>query len=289
MAPRLSLCMIVKNEEQRLGKCLDSVRPLGAELIVVDTGSTDRTREVARKYGAEIAEFDFPTTDFASARNYGLDRARGRWILVLDADETLDAKSVASFQRLTAGEVNAGYYFQRRNYHASGDAPTTDYPVRLYPNRAAYRYRGRVHETIDGAILAAGGRLVRSEIQIDHDFASDPAARRQRNLWYIEILKEEIAADPNDTGRLDFLAAEYHQLGRFEDAAQVAEQIVGLRPLDAQAHLHAGVYRLLSGTNRQRARTDFETALKLRPGDQEAHSFLEFLNQMESATETARR
>src|SRR5262249_28509429 len=149
-------------------------------------------------------------------------------------------------------------------------------------NNAAYRYRGRVHETIEESILAAGGRLLRSEIWIDHDFASDPAARQQRNLWYIEILKEEIAADPNDTGRLNFLTAEYHQMGQFEKAAEVAEQIVRLRPLDAQAHLHAGVYHLLSGTNRQQARTDFETALQLRPGDPEAHSFLDFLQQLES-------
>src|SRR5262249_14435339 len=113
--------------------------------------------------------------------------------------------------------------------------------------------------------------------------ALDPEFRRRRNLWYIEVLKEEIAADPSDTGRLDFLAAEYHQLGQFAEAAEVAEQIVRLRPLDAEAHVGAGVYHLLSGANGQLARGDFETALQLQPGDQEAQSFLEFLKQMEGA------
>src|SRR5215467_5304547 len=136
MYPRLSLCMIVKNEEQRLGRCLDSVRPLGAELIVVDTGSTDRSRDLARHHGAAVSEFEFRTTDFAAARNYGLTQARGRWILVLDADETLDAKSVALLQQLISREQNCGYYFHRRNHHAGGASPTTDYPVRLYPNNA---------------------------------------------------------------------------------------------------------------------------------------------------------
>jgi glycosyltransferase involved in cell wall biosynthesis len=272
--------MIVKDEEQRLGRCLDSVRPLSAELIVVDTGSTDRSRDLARQYGATVAEFEFQTADFAAARNYALARAEGRWILALDADETLDAGSVASLQKLVSGEENAGYYFQRRNRHADGD-PTTDYPVRLYPNNAAYRYRGRVHETIDESITAGGGRLLRSGIWIDHDFATDPVARRRRNLCYIEILKEEIAADSSNTGRLNFLAAEYHQMGMFEEAAEVAERIVRLRPRDAEAHLHAGVYHLLSGTDRRKARTDFERALQLRPGDQEAQAFLEFLSQME--------
>src|SRR5208282_636290 len=109
---------------------------------------------------------------------------------------------------------------------------TTDYVVRLFPNRPNYRYRGRVHETIDASILRGGGRLLKSAIQIDHTFVSDREARRRKNHWYIEILKEEIAADPSDDSRLDFLAAEYHQLEMFAEATEIAERIVRLRPLD---------------------------------------------------------
>jgi len=69
-----------------------------------------------------------------------------------------------------------------------------------------------VHETVDASILAAGGKLHPTAIRIDHNFSPDAEARRRRNLWYIEILKEEIAADPADVTRFDFLAAEYHQL-----------------------------------------------------------------------------
>jgi tetratricopeptide (TPR) repeat protein len=151
--------------------------------------------------------------------------------------------------------------------------------VRLFPNRPRYRYRGRVHETIDTAILAAGGRLRKTNIRIDHSFSSDREARRRKNHWYIGILKEEIAADPGDDSRLDFLAAEYHQLEMFEEAAEIAERIVRMRPLDARAHLFAGVYHLLYKPDLARARADFNQALKLRPGYAEAKSFLELVDE----------
>ncbi|MEI9974305.1 MAG: hypothetical protein WDO73_21000 [Ignavibacteriota bacterium] len=79
-------------------------------------------------------------------------------------------------------------------------------------------------------------------------------------------MKEEIAADPSDSSRLDFLAAEYHQLEMFEEAARIAERIAHLRPNDAQAHLFAGVYHLLYCPDLPRARADLERALALRAG-----------------------
>jgi Flp pilus assembly protein TadD len=98
---------------------------------------------------------------------------------------------------------------------------------------------------------------------------------------YIQILKEEIAADPNDDSRLDFLAAEYHQLEMFDEATEVAERIVRMRPLDARAHLFVGVYHLLYKPDLARARADFNQALKLRPGYAEAQSFLQMVDERE--------
>ncbi|HLK49911.1 MAG TPA: glycosyltransferase [Bryobacteraceae bacterium] len=276
----VSLCTIVKNEERILSRCLDSVRELVSEMILVDTGSTDATPRIAAEFGATVIPFDFTAPDFAAARNHGLARAKGGWILVLDADEILEPASAALVRELIARNENAGYYFQRLNRLLKAGA-TPDYLVRLFPNRPEYRYRGRVHETIDASILQCGGRLVRTGVRIHHEFAADPQARRQRNLWYIGILKEEISAHPEDNSRLDFLAAEYHQLGMFDKAAEIAEQIVAARPLDPQAHLHAGVYHLLYKPDRERARADFMAALALRPGYQEARAFLELMEEQE--------
>jgi glycosyltransferase involved in cell wall biosynthesis len=274
--------MIVKNEESTLLRCLDSVRSLALELIVIDTGSGDQTPRLAVAHGAKVSAFDFTFVDFAAARNHGLSLATRRWVLVMDADETLHSASIPIIKDLAAGHENAGYYFERLNYETASSGPRKDYIVRLFPNRPEYRYRGRVHETVDAAILAGGGRLLRSEIRLDHAFASDPETRRQKNLRYIAILKEEIAADPADHSRLVFLAAEYHQLGMFEEAARVVERLARARPLDPQGHLHAGVYHLLYTRDRRQARSDLLEALRLRPDYPEAQSFLRLLEQREA-------
>jgi len=275
----LSLCMIVKNEEHNLPRCLDSVRDLAVECIVVDTGSTDATPRIAAGYGAEVIPFNFDFVDFAAARNHALSRAHGRWILMLDADETLDRTGAPLIGQLVAQDENAGYFLERHNH--SSDSATTDYVVRLFPNRPDYRFRGRVHETMDASIISAGGRLQKTGIRIDHSFSSNRESRRRKNRWYIQILKEEIAADPSDSSRLDFLAAEYHQLEMFDEATEITEQIVRMRPRDARAHLFLGFYHLLYKPDLVRARADFSQALKLRPGYAEAESFLQLVNERE--------
>jgi len=267
--------MIVKNEERNLQACLDSVRGVAGEFIVVDTGSIDATPRIAASNGAKRLPFDFTFVDFAAARNHAIAQARGQWILVLDADETLDPASIPLIRQLVAGNENAGYYIARHNRSPDAENYTTDYAVRLFPNRPDYRYRGRVHETVDAAILAGGGKLRRTGIQVDHRISSDRETRRRKNHWYIGILKEEIAADPGDDSRLDFLAAEYHQLEMFDAAIEIAERIVHARPLDPAAHLKAGIYHLIYQSDAARARTDFEQALALRPGYAEAELFLQ--------------
>ena len=179
----ISFCMIAKNEERELARCLGLVRGLAGEMIVVDTGSTDRTPEIAAEYGAQVAAFDFSTVDFAAARNFAIGRARGQWILMLDADETLADGSAAAIEKLVAEGRNAGYFLERVNRSAESEKPFTDYVVRLFPNRPGIRYRGRVHETVDASILAGGGKLIQTGIRIDHRFRADAETRRRKNRW----------------------------------------------------------------------------------------------------------
>ena len=280
--PVLSFCMIAKNEERDLPKCLDSVRKIANELIVVDTGSTDATVRIAADYGAKVVPFDFTRVDFAGARNAAIEQARGKWILMLDGDEQLAPGSCGKISALLENNENAGYFLERHNHASDADVAVTDHVVRLFPNRKAHRYRGRVHETVDASILASGGRLIQTDICIEHNFVSNRETRRRKNHWYIDILKEEIAADPTDSTRLDFLAAEYHQLGRFSEAAVVMEQIVRMRPRDARSRLFLGTYHLLYQNDRVRARKDFQKALELRPGYPEALSFLERMDRDEN-------
>jgi glycosyltransferase involved in cell wall biosynthesis len=281
--------MIARNEERNLQGCLDSIRDVASEIVVVDTGSTDATPEIAARNGAAVIPFNFTFVDFSAARNAALDRATGEWIFVLDADERLHPASIPLIRELLARNENAGYYAARHNRQFGSEKTTIDYVVRLFPNRPAHRYRGRVHETIDASILSAGGLLRKTEIRIDHDFSTDNETRRRKNHRYIAILKEEIAANPADDSRLDFLAAEYHQLEMFDEATEVAERIVRVRPLDPSAHLNAGIYHLIFRPDLPRARADFLEALRLRPDYPEAKSFLDTLAEKEHAGRAANR
>jgi glycosyltransferase involved in cell wall biosynthesis/thioredoxin-like negative regulator of GroEL len=96
--PTLSVCIIVKNEEKNIGKCLRNIKPLADEMIVVDTGSTDRTKDIAKVFGAKVYDFEW-TNNFADARNHSLSKASGEWILVLDADEVIAPED---FEKLRA-------------------------------------------------------------------------------------------------------------------------------------------------------------------------------------------
>src|SRR5687767_12493572 len=92
--PTLSVCLIVKNEERYLAQCLQSVRGLWDDLVIVDTGSTDRTVEIAESFGARVFHFTW-CDDFSAARNFCLDQITTDWILSLDADETIAGRDHA--------------------------------------------------------------------------------------------------------------------------------------------------------------------------------------------------
>jgi len=266
--------MIVRNEAHCLRRCLDSVRPLGAELIVVDTGSTDVTPAIAVEYGAEVTTFDFSRPDFAAARNQSLARANGRWVLAIDADETLRPSSVPLVQSIAACSDNVACRVRRYN-HGTGLNPLVDEYIRLFPRRPEYRYSGRVHEGVNASIPTGGGVIVRTDVCIDHDFASDPKARRRKDLWYLRIIEEEAAADPNDLSRHIMLETACCNLGILDRAGALADRIVRDWPMDPEAHYTAGMYYLMYGANPARACSEFKTSLGLRPDDPTTAGFLQ--------------
>ena len=172
MPDALSVCMVVRNEELNLPRCLDSVCDLAGEIVVVDTGSTDITPHIAARRGAKVIPFDFTVVDFSAARNRAIEHAKGRWILMLDADESLDPSGPPLIEEILSRGENAGYFLERHNRLADSKS-FTDYVVRLFPNKRNYRYRGRVHETVDASILSGGGLLRKTGIRVEHRFSSD--------------------------------------------------------------------------------------------------------------------
>ena len=140
--PRLSLCMIAKNEEEFIGDCLASVSKLVDEIIVVDTGSTDRTIEIAESYGAKVLHHPWQG-DFAAARNESLAHATGDWILVLDADETLPSEGHAELKKALRNKDNVGYALAIENLMGeAGNEVQTALIFRLFQNRPDVRFEG---------------------------------------------------------------------------------------------------------------------------------------------------
>jgi glycosyltransferase involved in cell wall biosynthesis len=195
---KVSLCMIVKNEEKNLRKCLESVNSYVDEIVVIDTGSTDQTKEIARKYTDKIFDYAW-CDDFAKARNYSLSKADNDWVLILDADEIIlrfDKKSVYDFvqsnlkavgriKRINPfqGEKEENIYIERVN--------------RLF-NKKYYYYEGAIHEQVvakDGSHYS----MMPVEIEVDHIGYLDEVIgftnKLERN---IDLLLKSIKNCPTD-------------------------------------------------------------------------------------------
>ena len=148
--PRLSVCLITKNEEKFLAQCLKSVRSLAAQIVVVDTGSTDRTVEIAKEFSAEVFAFAW-CDDFAAARNAAIEHATGDWILILDADEEVTA---AQHARLEADMKQAGVIGHRLplvNFGQENEGRS--FIPRLFRNAPGVFFLGRIHEQVFPSLL----------------------------------------------------------------------------------------------------------------------------------------
>ncbi|MSU63938.1 MAG: glycosyltransferase [Pedosphaera sp.] len=198
----LSVCLIVKNEENFLGQCLNSVKGLAHQIVVVDTGSTDRTIEIAREHGAEVHTFDW-CDDFGAARNAALAHATGDWVLSLDADEELSAES----RKAILKDIhNAGVIAYRLPIVDEGrEADGCHFVPRLFRNAPGVHFAGRVHEHPFGSLETlrrpwgldnrlGTARLLHHGYQSDVTLSRDKIARNRRLL---ELAVTESPDDPN--------------------------------------------------------------------------------------------
>lgn len=246
-APLLSLCMIVKNEAAHLTRCLESVRDVVDEMVIVDTGSTDRTVEIAERGGARVIHFAW-CNDFAAARNEALSHARGRWILALDADETLAVGTRRRLRALLRDSPHQAYLLNIRSPVKglrSQTAVINAWP-RLFRNRPEIRYEGRVHEQISPSIARIGGTVAATDMVIDHlgyhqDFR-DQMEKQARNL---ALLEHELAEHPDDAMMRFHLGEALGIGGRVPEAVEAYRQAIANPRLPKQNL--AVAYRGLAG------------------------------------------
>lgn len=186
--------MIVRNEEQFLEGCLESIKDVVDEIVIVDTGSTDRSREIAARYGAKV--FDFPwCDDFAAARNEALEKCRGEWILYIDADERLRPASRDEVRRILSDRRNAAYTVR---FHPIGGY-TAYREYRIFMNDPRIRFESAIHETMYNSLLAAaeedGLGIGDCPLAIDHTgYDGDLMHKHRRNL---PLLVKQIERNPS--------------------------------------------------------------------------------------------
>ena len=222
--PTLSLCLITRNEARNLPACLASVRGLVDEIIVVDTGSTDETVTLARAAGAVVHEMPWPG-DFSVARNAAIERATGRWILVLDADETLPSASHAAVARLVAAPPRCAYTLVQRSNLAAG-AHLDVAIVRLFPRDERVRFERPIHEQVNTSLERCRIPIEDTGIIFDHTGYADATAmpaKTQRNRALIESALHAAAAGPakaRDPHLRYFYANTFFDAGDFARAAR---------------------------------------------------------------------
>lgn len=203
--PLITLSMIVKNEEKMLPECLNSVKELVDEIVIVDTGSNDRTKEIAKQFKAKI--FDFPwIDDFSAARNEALKHSNGEWILYLDADERIKKTDFKRLrQMLKEADPNlGGIVCTLESDHSALDGSSElhrgGYP-RLFRNLGfpKIRFIGRVHEQISPAIQEAGLGMVKSDIVIIHEGYNRPREEMEQKLKRnYKLLLQHVNEEPTN-------------------------------------------------------------------------------------------
>jgi hypothetical protein len=237
--------MIVRDEEQNLAACLESVADLMDEIVVVDTGSTDGTRDIARRFGARV--FDFPWVDsFAAARNESIRHATGDWILCLDADERLSGASRTKLQRLLAGLglENKAYGMTFLYLPEPGNLLTTEVKrVRLHRHHPQVRWRNRICEDIMPDLHALGFDVEWTDITIDHVGFQDPAARARKCERNLRLFQMDYVEDAGNPYTLFALGRMYHALERPADALPLLQR--GLEHVNAGDPLGRGLHRLI--------------------------------------------
>ncbi len=252
----LSLCMIVRDEEEMLPRSLAAARAAVDEIIVVDTGSTDRTVEIAREFGAKVIEQEW-TGSFADARNASFDAATGDWIMYLDADEVLVADDAERLREVTGRTWREAFYLVETNFTGElGDGTAvTHNALRVFRNRPEYRFEGRIHEQIAHRLPSKmPERIEITDVRVEHygylGVVRDAKDKSRRN---IELLERQRDDAEDQTGFLHFnLGSEYAALGENDNALHSFERAWELMREDPDVAAYGYVPSLLSRLVRAR-------------------------------------
>jgi len=286
--------MIVRDEEKYLGQALESCKPIADEVIVVDTGSNDRTVEIAKAHGAKVFDFEW-VDDFSLARNFSISQASCKWILILDADEAISEQDYLKCKKLL-NDPTVCWLFATRNYSndpcLSNYKPVKgEYPeweriyggyfegnrVRLFPNDPQIRFEGRVHELVEHTIRKLGKyRIQKTEIPIHH-YGHTPEAKGERDErkahLYAVSGEGKAKDDPTHWQNYFELALEYSSRKLYQQSLTNFEKAAKLNPGYSEILSNMG-YVLCEMGRYQEAIQALEQGLQINPQDHGAYGNL---------------
>ncbi len=248
MPQTISLCMIAKNEEKYLEQCLNSVKDIVAEIIIVDTGSTDKTKEIAKKFDAEIFDFKW-IDDFSAARNESLKHATKDWILILDADEIIEKKDLSKIKNLIENPDDfAGFQLEQRSYINSffegAVKNNSDFELvknyqfyiphnlaRLFKNKIGLKFKHRIHELVEDSITEKKLKYKRTDVILHHfGSAKDEKLITEKTGQYSNMILKQLEENPS-SARYNYQAARMY-VGRndFGNALKYFEKAAKIDP-----------------------------------------------------------
>lgn len=231
--PFVSLCMIVRNEERVLENCLRSAKPFFDEIVVVDTGSSDRSKTIATKYADVVTDFEW-VDDFASARNESLRHATGDWIAWLDADDTLPAETGEMIRnavaRADSGVIGFVLPIQFLDDEGRPTGTRVDH-VKLFRNLPGVKFEGRLHEQILPSLNQIGGSIVRCPGLILHSgYDISPEGQKKKRERDFKLLALDLEERPNHPFVLFNVGMTHHYTGGHEEAVSwLAKSIANAR------------------------------------------------------------
>lgn len=222
----LSLCMIVRNSSRTLGACLDSIAPWVDELIVVDTGSVDDTKEIALQFGAKLYEFPW-RDDFSAARNESLRHAMGDWLFWMDSDDTISEENGKRLRELVDQALETAPMAFVMQVHCPGSRDKEDVTVvdhvKLFRNDSRIRFEGRIHEQVLPSLRACDAEIAWTDIFVTHSGSDhSPAGRRRKQQRDLRLLELELADRPEHPFVLFNLGMTYADMN---DDAQAIEYL----------------------------------------------------------------
>ena len=223
--PTISLCMMVKNEEDNLGRLLSSVEGIVDEIIVVDTGSTDKTIDIAKQFDARL--YDHPWfDDFSGMRNITINYAKGDWILILDADEELDEKDKQLLRNAAMNTSVNGISVMVHNYMAKGTQDMQGSSIRMFKNDGNIHYEGIVHNN-----LIIRSPVISVPVTIHHfGYDQDQDGKDAKFKRTSSLLHKVIEEDPTDYRAHFYLMKCYGNVAEIETAIEMGERFLELLP-----------------------------------------------------------